>query len=67
MMTIALMSRFGIEVKRISTNVFVIPRGVYVNPPEFSIEPDATAATYDMAIVALNGGSTLIRGFYMIN
>ncbi len=41
-------------------NIFVIPKGNYRSPNQYTIEPDATAATYDMALVALNGGRTFI-------
>jgi pentafunctional AROM polypeptide len=56
-MTIAMMKTFGITVTRQRDpttgrllNVYDVPRGTYVNPPEYSIESDASSATYPLAI-----------------
>jgi pentafunctional AROM polypeptide len=48
-MTLKLMEAFGIKVERPSTHTFIVPIGIYKNPEFYDIEPDATAATYDMA------------------
>lgn len=38
-MTVSMMKSFGIEVKRVDgTNKYLIPQGVYQNPPEYLIE-----------------------------
>jgi pentafunctional AROM polypeptide len=60
-MTLTLMKEFGIEAKKVSFNSYFIPNGTYKNPGKFAVEPDFTALTYDLAFVALFGGSTKIK------
>lgn len=66
-MTIAMMREFGIDVQRqkgeISgklLDVYYIPRGVYTNPPTYSVESDASSATYPLAIAAITGTTCTI-------
>lgn len=65
-MTITMMKTFGVEVKRRADasgkllDVYDIPKGVYVNPPNYSIESDASSATYPLAIAAITGTSCTI-------
>lgn len=66
-MTIAMMKTFGITVTRHTDpstgkllDVYTIPKGVYTNPPEYSIESDASSATYPLAIAAMTGSSCTI-------
>ncbi|TFK19609.1 Shikimate dehydrogenase [Coprinopsis marcescibilis] len=66
-MTIAMMKTFGIDVqRRVDPNtgklldVYDIPKGVYVNPPIYNIESDASSATYPLAIAAVTGTSCTI-------
>jgi pentafunctional AROM polypeptide len=61
-MTIAMMKTFGIEVSRRKEeasgkllDIYDIPTGHYVNPPEYVIESDASSATYPLAIAAITG------------
>ncbi|KIJ62224.1 hypothetical protein HYDPIDRAFT_182819 [Hydnomerulius pinastri MD-312] len=66
-MTIALMRDFGVHVTRgvdpttglEAPNVYHIPRGTYTPPStgEFTIESDASSATYPLAIAAATGTS----------
>ena len=62
-MTIALMRDFGIHVTRPETgaplNAYKIPRGVYTVPESgvFTIESDASSATYPLAVAAITGTS----------
>ncbi|KAG8221540.1 EPSP synthase-domain-containing protein [Butyriboletus roseoflavus] len=65
-MTITLMRDFGIHVTRecdpetgAPLNVYKIPRGVYTVPESgvFTIESDASSATYPLAIAAITGTS----------
>ncbi|KAF8192963.1 shikimate dehydrogenase [Pholiota molesta] len=67
-MTIAMMKTFGIEVVRRKDaktgkllDVYDIPTGVYNNPAEYSIESDASSATYPLAIAAITGTSCTIQ------
>lgn len=76
-MTIAMMSAFGITVKRLSDpstgkplDVYEIPQGKYTNPEKYAIESDASSATYPLAVAAITGttctvlniGSTSLQG-----
>lgn len=66
-MTIAMMKTFGIEVVRRKDaatsqllDVYDIPQGVYTNPADYSIESDASSATYPLAIAVITGTSCTI-------
>lgn len=66
-MTIAMMREFGIDVQRQKDeitgkllDVYYIPRGVYVNPAHYSVESDASSATYPLAIAAMTGTTCTI-------
>jgi pentafunctional AROM polypeptide len=61
-MTIAMMSSFGIDVTKSETeeHTYHIPKGVYKCPPEYTIESDASSATYPLAIAAITGASCTI-------
>ncbi|KAI8872287.1 Pentafunctional AroM protein [Ramicandelaber brevisporus] len=60
-MTIAMMRSFGVEVERLSPTTYRIPRGHYTNPAEYTIESDASSATYPLAFAAITGHSVLVR------
>lgn len=66
-MTISMMRTFGIRVERhIDTvtgaplDIYTIPQGTYTNPPVYSIESDASSATYPLAIAAITGTTCTI-------
>ncbi|KAL8413778.1 hypothetical protein RB594_005137 [Gaeumannomyces avenae] len=61
-MTIAMMRSFGIEVERSATeaNTYHIPRGVYTNPAVYTVESDASSATYPLAVAAITGTTCTI-------
>ena len=65
-MTIAMMAEFGIVVERqkdstgTALDVYVIPKGVYISPADYSIESDASSATYPLAIAAITGTTCTI-------
>eukprot|EP01083_Nonionella_stella_P024209 66917_1 len=59
-MTITLMKQFGISVTRPDEQTYVIPNGVYENPPEFLVEGDASSATYPLALAAISGGTITV-------
>lgn len=56
-MTTAMMRSFGIDVQKSSTedHTYHIPQAQYVNPPEYTVESDASSATYPLAIAAITG------------
>jgi pentafunctional AROM polypeptide len=56
-MTISMMKSFGVTVKVSETelNTYHIPQGAYQNPAEYTIESDASSATYPLAVAAITG------------
>ncbi|MDR2636813.1 MAG: bifunctional 3-phosphoshikimate 1-carboxyvinyltransferase/cytidylate kinase, partial [Zoogloeaceae bacterium] len=61
-MTLNLMARFGVEVRREDWSVFQIPAGArYRSPGEYPIESDASSASYFLALGAL-GGRVRVQG-----
>ena len=56
-MTTAMMGTFGIHVTKSTTedHTYHIPQGAYQNPLEYSIESDASSATYPLSIAAITG------------
>ncbi|KAI9187904.1 3-dehydroquinate dehydratase (3-dehydroquinase) [Blastocladiella emersonii ATCC 22665] len=59
-MTIAMMKSFGIHVQRQSPTTFLIPQGVYAAPGEYVVEPDASSATYPLAVAAITGRAVTV-------
>jgi len=61
-MTLAIMSDFGIDVERDGYNSFLIQPGIFSPISEYSIEPDATSASYFFAAPAICGGTVCVDG-----
>jgi 3-phosphoshikimate 1-carboxyvinyltransferase len=64
-MTVALMRRFGVDVKRRDETggfAFVVPRATYRAPGALAIEGDASSASYFLALGALAGGPVRVQG-----
>ncbi|KAH8816292.1 Shikimate dehydrogenase [Xylogone sp. PMI_703] len=61
-MTTAMMAAFGIQVVRSEKeeHTYHIPQGVYQNPPEYTVESDASSATYPLAVAAISGTTCTI-------
>ncbi|KUJ22954.1 Shikimate dehydrogenase [Mollisia scopiformis] len=61
-MTTAMMASFGIQVVRSETeeHTYHIPQGIYQNPPEYTVESDASSATYPLAVAAISGTTCTI-------
>ncbi|GAV53779.1 hypothetical protein ZYGR_0AK02810 [Zygosaccharomyces rouxii] len=61
-MTIKMMEKFGIKVEASTTEPYTyhIPKGQYINPPEYVIESDASSATYPLAFAAMTGTTVTI-------
>ncbi|MCC7078078.1 MAG: 3-phosphoshikimate 1-carboxyvinyltransferase [Acidimicrobiia bacterium] len=59
-MTLDTMTRFGIEVRR-SPSHFTVPTGVY-RATQYTVEPDASAASYFFAAAAVTGGRVRVDG-----
>ncbi|KAI8147274.1 EPSP synthase-domain-containing protein [Fennellomyces sp. T-0311] len=54
-MTIAMMESFGVSVKRLPNNTYKIQQGAYKNPKHYTVESDASSATYPLALAAITG------------
>jgi 3-phosphoshikimate 1-carboxyvinyltransferase len=60
-MTTDIMSRFGIDVERDGYNMFRIRSGQRYRAQPYTVEPDATNATYFFAAAAVTSGRVLVR------
>jgi 3-phosphoshikimate 1-carboxyvinyltransferase len=60
-MTLALMDRFGVAVRR-EAATFVVPAAAYCTPGRFEVEGDASSASYFLALGALCGGPVRVLG-----
>jgi 3-phosphoshikimate 1-carboxyvinyltransferase len=60
--TLNVMKRFGIEVKRTGWRYFDVPAGTYVSPGRAYVEGDASSASYFLAAGALGGGPVRVEG-----
>lgn len=63
-MTVELMRRFGVDVDVVADDHYVIPPGPYKPPASgvFDVEPDASSATYALAMAAVTGGEVTVEG-----
>ena len=60
--TLNVMQRFGIEVKRTGWRYFDVPPGVYHSPGKILVEGDASSASYFLAAGATGGGPVRVEG-----
>jgi 3-phosphoshikimate 1-carboxyvinyltransferase len=60
--TLNVMKRFGIEVKRTGWRYFDLPAGTYVSPGKVFVEGDASSASYFLAAGAAGGGPVRVEG-----
>jgi 3-phosphoshikimate 1-carboxyvinyltransferase len=60
--TLNVMKRFGIEVKRTGWRYFDLPAGSYVSPGKVLVEGDASSASYFLAAGAIGGGPVRVEG-----
>jgi 3-phosphoshikimate 1-carboxyvinyltransferase len=60
-MTIAVMRDFGVEARRDGYRRFEVQPGSYASIPSYSIEPDASAASYFFAAPAIRGGTVRVE------
>jgi 3-phosphoshikimate 1-carboxyvinyltransferase len=61
-MTLAVMSDFGIEVKKLYDGGFALHAGLRYRGRLYDIEPDASAASYFFAAAAIAGGQITVDG-----
>ncbi len=60
--TLNLMKRYGVEVKREGWQRFVIPAATYRSPGEIEVEGDASSASYFLAAGAIGHGPVRVEG-----
>ena len=60
--TLNVMRRFGIDVRREGWRAFHVPHGKYVSPRKIPVEGDASSASYFLAAGALGGGPVRVEG-----
>ena len=60
--TLNLMQRFGVEVRRSAWRRFVVPGTAYVSPGKVLVEGDASSASYFLAAGAIAGGPVRVEG-----
>jgi 3-phosphoshikimate 1-carboxyvinyltransferase len=60
--TLNVMQRFGIAVKRTGWKSFDVPAGTYASPGQIFVEGDASSASYFLAAGALGGGPVRVQG-----
>lgn len=63
-MTSKIMEKFGIYPQNNRDLNYKVEKGHYISPGEFLVEPDATAASYFLALPAFTGGSVSITGLH---
>lgn len=60
--TLKLMARFGIAVRREDWREFHVPSGPYASPDTLFVEGDASSASYFLAAGAIGGGPVRVEG-----
>ncbi len=60
--TLNVMQRFGIDVRRTGWRYFDIPAGSYRSPGSIYVEGDASSASYFLAAGAIGGGPVRVEG-----
>ncbi len=61
--TLAMMARFGVKVRRDGWRTFTVAAGSrYVSPDEIFVEGDASSASYFLAAGAIGGGPVRVEG-----
>jgi 3-phosphoshikimate 1-carboxyvinyltransferase len=60
--TLNVMQRFGVPVRRRGWQSFVVPRAAYVSPGRIYVEGDASSASYFLAAGAIGGGPVRVEG-----
>ena len=61
-MTLAVMRSFGVAVEAESLQRFSIPNAGAYTATDYSVEPDASAASYFFAAAAITGGTVTVEG-----
>ncbi|MBR4597761.1 MAG: (d)CMP kinase, partial [Opitutales bacterium] len=62
-MTLDLMRQFGFDARQASDKKYLVKNSRANPPSSYEVEPDATAASYPIALAAAAGGAVLIKNF----
>ena len=60
--TLNVMRRFGLDVRRAGWRKFEVPGAAYVSPKQIFVEGDASSASYFLAAGAIGGGPVRVEG-----
>jgi 3-phosphoshikimate 1-carboxyvinyltransferase len=60
--TLNVMQRFGLRIKRIGWKAFEVPGTAYASPGKMFVEGDASSASYFLAAGAIGGGPVRVEG-----
>ncbi len=60
--TLAMMRQFGVVVERDGWQRFTVPATGYVSPGQYTVEGDASSASYFLAAAAIAGGPIRVKG-----
>jgi 3-phosphoshikimate 1-carboxyvinyltransferase len=61
-MTIAMLQAFGLKISMDGPGVYVIPGGQWHGLCDYTVEPDASSASYSFASAAITGGRVTVDG-----
>ncbi len=61
-MTVDVMTRLGVEIRREGYNFFEVPGNQVYRAGSYAVEPDASNASYFWAAAAITGGTVMVRG-----
>ena len=61
-LTLDVMKAFGVDVRHEGLTDFYVPQGIYVSPSEYSVEGDASSASYPLAAAAIAKGKVRVLG-----
>lgn len=61
-LTLEVMKRFGVQAEARDTRRFVVKAGQRYQPTDYTIEPDASAASYFLSAAAIAGGRVKVEG-----
>lgn len=61
-MTLDVMKKFGVEVERSGSASFAVRAGQRYKPTQFTVEADASGASYFLAAAAISGGEVTVEG-----
>lgn len=65
-LTARVMADFGVAGVEVSTDAIVVPEGRY-QARDYPVEPDASSASYPLAIAAVRGGTVRIPGLTLLS